>query len=84
MTALRISFTRDVYTYDLYDKKMLSTFLFCMYLYTSGSVAGSLSDKSCAMVELSPSYLRMTSSLGEKWMQIGMIVVIVIGLVVMG
>ena len=46
-TCLRITFTRDIYTYDPYDKQMLSTFLFCMYLYTSGSVSGSLSDKSC-------------------------------------
>lgn len=47
ITALRITFSRNVYTYDNYDKSMLSTFLFCIYLYTSGSVSGSLSDKAC-------------------------------------
>lgn len=50
LTALRISFSRDIYTYDNYDKTMLSTFLFCLYLYTSGSITGSLSDKSCEMI----------------------------------
>lgn len=47
LTALRISFNRAVYTYDAYDKSMLSTFLFCIYLYSSGSINGALSDKSC-------------------------------------
>jgi hypothetical protein len=58
-TALRISFNRPVYTYDNYDKSMLSTFLFCIYLYSSGSINGALSDKSCEVVELSPVYIQM-------------------------
>ena len=62
-TALRISFSRAVYTYDDYDKSMLSTFLFCIYLYSSGSIKGALSDKSCAVVELNPSYLQMAISI---------------------
>lgn len=49
-TALRINFTRAVYTYDNYDKTMYSTFLFCIYLYSSGSITGALSDKSCEVV----------------------------------
>jgi hypothetical protein len=58
-TALRISFSRAVYTYDDYDKSMLSTFLFCFYLFASGSINGALSDKACEVVELSPVYLQM-------------------------
>lgn len=58
-TALRISFSRAVYTYDDYDKPMLSTFLFCFYLFASGSINGALSDKACEAVELSPVYLQM-------------------------
>ena len=57
---------------------MLSTFLFCMYLYTSGSVSGSLSDKSCEMVELSKSFLEMTVS--TSWERYG---VVGVGLLVM-
>lgn len=49
-TALRINFTRAIYTYDSYDKNLLSTFIFCVYLYSSGSISSSLSDKSCEMV----------------------------------
>lgn len=58
-TALRISFSRAVYTYDNYDKSLLSTFLFCIYLYASGSINGALADKSCEVVEISPVYLQM-------------------------
>ena len=58
-TALRKSFNRAVYTYDDYDKSMLSTFLFCFYLYASGSINGALSDKACEVVELSPVYVQM-------------------------
>lgn len=47
ITALRIFFSRDVYTYDPYDKELLSTFLFCIYFYSSGSISSALSDKSC-------------------------------------
>jgi hypothetical protein len=78
MTALRISFARAVYTYDSYDKQMLSTFLFCLYIYTSGSVSGSLSDKSCEMVELSTSYLQMSVSSGEGWMWIWSLLAVII------
>jgi hypothetical protein len=59
ISALRISFKREVYTFDDYDKTMLSTFLFCMYLYSSGSINGALSDKSCEVVELSPSFSQL-------------------------
>lgn len=57
ITALRISFSRDVYTYDPYDKQLLSTFLFCIYFYSSGSINSALSDKSCEVVELSTVYI---------------------------
>lgn len=49
-TALRINFTRAIYTYDSYDKNLLSTFIFCVYLYSSGSITGTLSDKACDIV----------------------------------
>jgi hypothetical protein len=49
-TSLRMFFSRDVYTYDQYDKTMLSTFIFCIYLYSSGSIKGALSDKACEIV----------------------------------
>ena len=59
ISALRITFKREIYTYDGYDKTMLSTFLFCMYLYSSGSINGALSDKSCEIVEISPSFVQL-------------------------
>ena len=84
ITALRISFSRNIDTYDQYDKKMLSTFLFCMYLYTSGSISGALSDKSCAMVELSTSYLQMSFTSYGRWMWMWMgLWVMVVGVFLM-
>ena len=50
-----------------------------MYLYTSGSVSGSLSDKSCEMVELSKSFLEMTV-MSTSWERYG---VVAVGLMVM-
>jgi hypothetical protein len=71
ISALRINFTRAVYTYDSYDKSMLSTFLFCMYLYSSGSTSGALSDKGCEVVELSPVYVQMgLASSGEGYLSV--------------
>jgi hypothetical protein len=71
-TAIRLNFSRAVYTYDTYDKNLLSTFIFCVYLYSSGSITGSLSDKACEIVELSTSYLSMAvpQSSGEFWLTV--------------
>jgi hypothetical protein len=42
------------------DKDLLSTFTFCIYIYSQGSIGGSLTDKYCDVVELSYSYPRMS------------------------
>jgi len=37
-TALRINFSRNITTFDFYDKPLKSTFIFCLYLFTVGSI----------------------------------------------
>lgn len=58
-TAIRASFSRNISTYDKYDRKLLSTFIFCLYLYAEGTINSEMTSKSCEIVELSPSYTRM-------------------------
>jgi len=57
-TALRIMFSRNISTFDDYDKKLSSTFIFCLHIYAQGSINSVVSDKSCEIVELSYSYVR--------------------------
>lgn len=59
LTALRINYSRNISTFDNYDRKLQSTFIFCMYLYTVGTINSQLTDKSCEVVELSYHYPRM-------------------------
>lgn len=59
-TNVKIVFSRNVSTFDALDKSLLSTFTFCLYIYSRGSITGSLTDKYCDVVELSYSYPRMT------------------------
>jgi hypothetical protein len=47
---LKISFQRNVSTYDKYDKKLISTFSFCIYLYAGGSVTVNQTDHYCDVV----------------------------------
>lgn len=58
-TALRVNYRRNISTFDNYDKKLKSTFIFCAYLFTVGSINSELTDKSCDVVELSYHYLRL-------------------------
>ena len=58
-TNVKIAFRRNISTYDPMDKELLSTFTFCLYLYSQGSIIGSLTDKYCDVVELSISYPKM-------------------------
>ena len=57
-TGLRLLFSRNVSTFDDYDKKLSSTFIFCLHIYAQGSISSEVSDKSCEIVELSYSYVR--------------------------
>ena len=49
-TALRIMFSRNISTYDDYDKVLLSTFIFCLRIYSQGTINSEVSDKSCEIV----------------------------------
>lgn len=49
-TSLRITFSRNISTFDNYDRKLQSTFIFCLYLFNVGSINGELTDKSCEAV----------------------------------
>lgn len=57
-TGLRIMFSRNISTFDDYDKKLSSTFIFCLHIYAQGSISSEVSDKSCEIVELSYSFVR--------------------------
>lgn len=59
-TNVKVSFSRNISTFDPLDKQLLSTFTFCIYVYNQGSIAGSLTDKYCDVVELTVSYPKMT------------------------
>jgi|JI6StandDraft_1071083.scaffolds.fasta_scaffold26901_1 hypothetical protein len=59
-TNVKVSFSRNISTFDQMDKQLLSTFTFCIYIYAQGSIVGSLTDKYCDVVELSVSYPKMT------------------------
>ena len=37
-TALRLMFSRNVSTFDDYDRKMSSTIIFCLHIYAQGSI----------------------------------------------
>lgn len=67
-TGLRIMFSRNVSTFDDYDKKLSSTFIFCLHIYAQGSISSEVSDKSCEIVELSYSYVRdeIRNSFGDN------------------
>lgn len=38
-TSLRLMFSRNISTYDNYDKKLSSTFIFCLHIYAQGSIS---------------------------------------------
>lgn len=59
-TALRISYRRNITTFDIFDRKLQSTFIFCLYMYTVGNINSDLTDKSCEVVELSYHFPRST------------------------
>lgn len=69
-TVLRINYHRNISTYDGYDRKLQSTFIFCLYLYTTGTINSDLTDKNCEVVELSYHYPRMVmpEKIWEQWM----------------
>lgn len=46
-TSLRINFNRNVTTFDGFDRELKSTFVFCLYLYSMGTINSDLTDKSC-------------------------------------
>lgn len=37
-TALGLTFNRNISTYDSFDKEMKSTVVFCLYMYTEGTI----------------------------------------------
>lgn len=49
-TGLRIMFSRNVTTFDNFDKKLSSTFIFCLHIYAQGTISSEVSDKSCEIV----------------------------------
>ena len=67
-TNLLINFQRIIDTHDNYDRKLLSTFSFCLYVYATGSINGELTDKTCEVVELSYQFQRtyLLAAFGSK------------------
>lgn len=57
-TALRMMFSRNVSTFDDYDRKLSTTFIFCLHIFAQGSMVSEVSDKSCEIVELSETYVK--------------------------
>ena len=49
-TNLLINFRRNISTHDSYDRNLLSTFSFCLYIFTTGSINADVTDKSCEVV----------------------------------
>ena len=37
-TTVRATFSRNITTFDSYDRSLLSTFIFCLYLYAEGTL----------------------------------------------
>lgn len=58
-TTVRTSFSRDINTYDGFDRPLLSTMIFCLYLFAEGTLNSELTAKQCEIVELSPFYPMM-------------------------
>lgn len=49
-TTLRTTFSRNISTYDDYDRELKSTFVFCLYLFAEGTINSDLTDKGCEIV----------------------------------
>jgi len=49
-SAIRVLFSRDISTYDHYDKQLLSTMVFCMHIFGQGTINSQVTDKSCEVV----------------------------------
>ena len=66
-TALKTTFSRNISTHDNYDRKLKSTFIFCLYLFAEGTINSDLTDKECEIVELSYHYPRMEMPIKVSW-----------------
>jgi hypothetical protein len=49
-SSLRIMFSRNVSTFDPYDKQLLSTMVFCLHVFAQGTINSQVTDKSCEVV----------------------------------
>ena len=46
-TTVRTTFTRNITTFDSYDRSLLSTFIFCLYMYAEGTLNSQQTAESC-------------------------------------